>query len=114
MFNDPYQIQVETVIVPDEVQIPGNLDADDPLRTKREQQVIYLRNPKNLAGEMKWNTAYDWKVATGVVNGTAAQTHDMGAWIVKDMVCAGAELPWRQLGPIKTAKMFVALRLGWT
>ncbi len=89
LFNDPYQIQVETVIVPNEVPIPDNLAADDPLRTKREQQVIYLRNPKNLNGEMKWNVAYDWKVATGVVNGTAAQTHDMGAWIVKDMVVRG-------------------------
>ena len=89
IFSDPYQIQVETVIVPDEIALPPGLAADDRLLTHREQQVIRLLNPKNLSGSVKWNVTYDWKVAEGVTSTSTGVVHDMGAHIVEDMVIRG-------------------------
>lgn len=91
IFNDPFQIQVESLIVPGDIALPALAD-DDPLKTERKQEVIRLLNPKNLAGEMKWNVAYDWKVATEVTSSSTGKVHDMGAYVIKDMAYFGGGL----------------------
>lgn len=93
IFTDPYQIQIQSVDVPTEIQLPA-LDPSDPLYTKRKQEVIRILNPKNLGGttlddKALWNMAYDWKVATGVSSSTAGTIHDMGTHIIKDMAIYG-------------------------
>lgn len=93
IFTDPYQIQIQSVDVPTEIQLPA-LDPSDPLYKDRKQEVIRILNPKNLNGstladKVRWNMTYDWTVATDVATGHTPVIHDMGAHIVQDMAIYG-------------------------
>lgn len=96
LFADPYQIQIEKVLIPEGptgVTLPDSWDPrsyEDPdTKSRPFQEVIRLLNPKNSLGSLKWNITYDWMVATGVVSGTPANVHDLGAHIVEDLVIRG-------------------------
>ncbi|HET8869904.1 MAG TPA: hypothetical protein VFM48_05630, partial [Aquabacterium sp.] len=86
VFADPYQIQIQNMDVPSQVRLASVANpSDSSLTLPAQMQVIRLLNPQNLAGDQVWQMQYDWTVATGVVSGVPATTHEMGSYILQDV-----------------------------
>ncbi|MDE2433173.1 MAG: hypothetical protein KGN37_10040 [Burkholderiales bacterium] len=93
VFSDPYQIQIQTLAVPSQVQLASVAHPTDASLTLPAQlEVIGLLNPLNLAGDQKWQMQYDWTVVTGVISGVPPLTHQMGAYMLQDVKFFGGGL----------------------